>query len=144
MDFPHFLIFAYFLELNYQIFMFFRGRKKKKMLVKITLLVILFQIILASRGPEKLEVKYLPGLKDKLNFKHYSGYLEASPTRFLHYWLDIQTDMKQKDRQTHPFQVPGIAKRPRSRAARCLVQWWTRMFKHGWSPGGIRPILGKR
>uniref|UniRef100_A0A914KUT6 Serine carboxypeptidase n=1 Tax=Meloidogyne incognita TaxID=6306 RepID=A0A914KUT6_MELIC len=29
----------------------------------------------------------LPGLNFKLNFKHYSGYLQVSDTRFLHYVL---------------------------------------------------------
>ena len=33
------------------------------------------------------EVKNLPGLKDKINFRHYSGYLEAEDGAFLHYWL---------------------------------------------------------
>lgn len=31
-------------------------------------------------------IRELPGLDYKLNFKHYSGYLQVSPTHFLHYW----------------------------------------------------------
>ncbi len=30
----------------------------------------------------------LPGVEAlKINFQHYSGYLQVSPTRFLHYWF---------------------------------------------------------
>lgn len=33
------------------------------------------------------EIKDLPGINFKLNFKHYSGFLNASDTHFLHYWF---------------------------------------------------------
>lgn len=33
-----------------------------------------------------VEIVDLPGLSFKPDFKHYSGYLNASKTRFLHYW----------------------------------------------------------
>ncbi|KAH7697148.1 Protein F41C3.5 [Aphelenchoides avenae] len=33
------------------------------------------------------EIKDLPGLTFDVKFKHYSGYLKASATRHLHYWL---------------------------------------------------------
>ncbi len=33
-----------------------------------------------------LEIKELPGLKEKLNFKHFTGYLKASETHRLFYW----------------------------------------------------------
>ena len=32
------------------------------------------------------EIVNLPGLKDEINFKHYSGYLQVSDIHFLHYW----------------------------------------------------------
>jgi hypothetical protein len=32
------------------------------------------------------EIKDLPGVNFTLNFKHFSGFLQASPTHFLHYW----------------------------------------------------------
>jgi cathepsin A (carboxypeptidase C) len=33
------------------------------------------------------EVKYLPGLDFKINYRHYSGYLNSTNGRFLHYWF---------------------------------------------------------
>ncbi|KAI1728278.1 serine carboxypeptidase domain-containing protein [Ditylenchus destructor] len=33
------------------------------------------------------EIQTLPGLDFQVNFKHYSGFLQASPTHFLHYWF---------------------------------------------------------
>ncbi|KFM77202.1 Lysosomal protective protein, partial [Stegodyphus mimosarum] len=33
------------------------------------------------------EVETLPGLKYPINFKHYSGYLNATNGKFLHYWF---------------------------------------------------------
>uniref|UniRef100_A0A914W497 Carboxypeptidase n=1 Tax=Plectus sambesii TaxID=2011161 RepID=A0A914W497_9BILA len=33
------------------------------------------------------EITALPGLSVRLNFRHYSGFLKASPTHFLHYWF---------------------------------------------------------
>ncbi|KAH7721265.1 Protein F41C3.5 [Aphelenchoides avenae] len=41
----------------------------------------------ASADPAD-EIVGLPGLSFKPNFKHYSGYLNASETRFLHYWFN--------------------------------------------------------
>ena len=32
------------------------------------------------------EVKSLPGLTKSIKFRHYSGYLNVSSTRRLHYW----------------------------------------------------------
>lgn len=32
------------------------------------------------------EIEYLLGISFDVKFKHYSGYLQASETRFLHYW----------------------------------------------------------
>ncbi|GIY82649.1 hypothetical protein CEXT_377571 [Caerostris extrusa] len=33
------------------------------------------------------EIKELPGLNFPLNYKHYSGYLNATKGRYLHYWF---------------------------------------------------------
>jgi cathepsin A (carboxypeptidase C) len=33
------------------------------------------------------EIKSLPGVQFDIKFKHYSGYLQVSPTHFLHYWF---------------------------------------------------------
>ena len=33
------------------------------------------------------EIGKLPGVDFELNFKHYSGFLQASETHFLHYWF---------------------------------------------------------
>uniref|UniRef100_A0AC35TM41 Carboxypeptidase n=1 Tax=Rhabditophanes sp. KR3021 TaxID=114890 RepID=A0AC35TM41_9BILA len=39
------------------------------------------------------EIKSLPGLNFSINFKHYSGYLNASETHMLHYWfVESQND----------------------------------------------------
>ncbi|XP_023932052.1 lysosomal protective protein-like [Lingula anatina] len=38
-------------------------------------------------APREDEVKYLPGLNKQPYFKHYSGYLNATGTRMLHYWF---------------------------------------------------------
>lgn len=35
------------------------------------------------------EITALPGLGKEINFRHYSGFLQASPTHFLHYWLAV-------------------------------------------------------
>lgn len=50
--------------------------------------VILFTIIscvVSLRHPD--EVESLPGLNFPLNYKHYSGYLNATYGKFLHYWF---------------------------------------------------------
>jgi len=41
-----------------------------------------------SLSNEEDAIQDLPGMESfKVNFQHYSGYLQASPTRFLHYWF---------------------------------------------------------
>ncbi|KAH7721506.1 Protein F41C3.5 [Aphelenchoides avenae] len=49
-------------------------------------LVALFVFAFTAADPND-EIVDLPGLSFKPNFKHYSGYLRASQTRFLHYWF---------------------------------------------------------
>jgi hypothetical protein len=41
---------------------------------------------LAYSAPTADLVSSLPGVNFKLNFVHYSGYLNAAPTRKNHYW----------------------------------------------------------
>ena len=45
--------------------------------------------VAAIRAPayEKDEVKALPGWDEVLPSRHFSGYLQASPTKRLHYYL---------------------------------------------------------
>lgn len=50
-------------------------------------LLVLFSLVEVDAGiKEDHEVKKLPLLDFTLNFKHYSGYLNVSETKFLHYW----------------------------------------------------------
>lgn len=54
--------------------------------------------IFSSAAPANDLVINLPGLNFKPNFHHYSGYLKASNTHFLHYWLTLS----QKNPATAP------------------------------------------
>lgn len=39
------------------------------------------------------EINQLPGVDWELNFKHYSGFFQVSPTHMLHYWfVESQND----------------------------------------------------
>ncbi|GIY64714.1 lysosomal protective protein [Caerostris darwini] len=49
------------------------------------LLLSFSSCVLTSSHPD--EVKDLPGLDFPLNYKHYSGYLNATKGRYLHYWF---------------------------------------------------------
>lgn len=51
-----------------------------------TVLISVFVCLARSAVPGDL-VTSLPGLSTKPTFKHYSGYLNASTTHLLHYWL---------------------------------------------------------
>jgi cathepsin A (carboxypeptidase C) len=43
------------------------------------------------------EIKDLPGVNFSINFKHFSGFLQASPTHFLHYWFVESQNNPAKD-----------------------------------------------
>lgn len=43
------------------------------------------------------EIKALPGLDFDINFKHFSGFLQASETHFLHYWFVESQGSVEKD-----------------------------------------------
>lgn len=53
-------------------------------LTMLCLLVLILLVVPSAIADD--EIIDLPGLSFDLNFKHYSGYLQASKTRFLHYW----------------------------------------------------------
>ncbi|XP_054706314.1 lysosomal protective protein-like [Uloborus diversus] len=44
-------------------------------------------VCLAAAFAHPDEITYLPGLNFPLNYKHYSGYLNATGGKFLHYWF---------------------------------------------------------
>lgn len=48
--------------------------------------LLAFLLLASVAADPKDEIVDLPGLSYKPNFKHYSGYLKASNTRFIHYW----------------------------------------------------------
>ncbi|XP_042900298.1 lysosomal protective protein [Parasteatoda tepidariorum] len=48
---------------------------------------LLFAVIFASATAHPDEVTDLPGLNFTINYKHYSGYLNATSGRHLHYWF---------------------------------------------------------
>ncbi|GBN91416.1 putative serine carboxypeptidase ctsa-1 [Araneus ventricosus] len=55
------------------------------MLRIVFLLLSCFTGVLIASHPD--EIKDLPGLDIPINFKHYSGYLNATRGRYLHYWF---------------------------------------------------------
>ncbi|CAH1270156.1 CTSA [Branchiostoma lanceolatum] len=54
---------------------------------KMWFLSALLLLTLAHSGTPSDEITYLPGLVKQPSFKHYSGYLQASGTKKLHFWL---------------------------------------------------------
>ena len=44
-------------------------------------------VALASMAPEEDRITNLPGTNFVVTFEHYSGYLNASETKFHHYWF---------------------------------------------------------
>jgi cathepsin A (carboxypeptidase C) len=63
---------------------------KNKMQLIVALILAVFAVTFVFGNDE---IKRLPGLKNNINFKHYSGYLQVSRTHFLHYWfVESQND----------------------------------------------------
>nr|XP_054920719.1 lysosomal protective protein-like isoform X2 [Dermacentor andersoni] len=57
------------------------------MLTEIVLVVSALPLLGVAIGPSALEVVNLPGLREPINFRHYSGFLNATEGRLLHYWF---------------------------------------------------------
>uniref|UniRef100_A0AC34FVJ7 Carboxypeptidase n=1 Tax=Panagrolaimus sp. ES5 TaxID=591445 RepID=A0AC34FVJ7_9BILA len=58
------------------------------------LATLVFIGVFASEEANDDEIKQLPGLKDNVTFRHFSGYLQVSETHFLHYWfVESQYDL---------------------------------------------------
>lgn len=53
--------------------------------IVVSLLLLAFSFVLGKANPD--EIQQLPGLKYQINFKQYSGYLNASSGKYLHYWF---------------------------------------------------------
>lgn len=57
------------------------------MLTGIVLVMWALPLLGVAVGPSELEVTDLPGLREPVNFRHYSGFLNAAEGRLLHYWF---------------------------------------------------------
>ncbi|KAH7722453.1 Protein F41C3.5, partial [Aphelenchoides avenae] len=66
-------------------------------MASLALLVTFLVLLGAAIADHADEIVDLPGLSFKPNFKHYSGYLNASETRFLHYWFVESQGSASKD-----------------------------------------------
>uniref|UniRef100_S4RGP6 Carboxypeptidase n=1 Tax=Petromyzon marinus TaxID=7757 RepID=S4RGP6_PETMA len=53
--------------------------------------------VLVLAAPVEDEISYLPGLAKQPAFRHYSGYLDASGTKRLHYWFVESQSNPSKD-----------------------------------------------
>lgn len=60
---------------------------QQAMIVPALLGALLLTLVVASFDPSEWEVTVVPGLEASLNFKHYSGYLNAGEGSKLHYWF---------------------------------------------------------
>ncbi|GFY50081.1 lysosomal protective protein [Trichonephila inaurata madagascariensis] len=69
-------------------------RRNKMLLLHSALLSCLAFLIKASHPDEVID---LPGLEFPLNYKHYSGYLNATSGRHLHYWFVESQRLPSKD-----------------------------------------------
>jgi len=58
-----------------------------KNMLLFSLIVLIKAISIESSSGDSDEVKYLPGLDFKINYRHYSGYLNSTDGRYLHYWF---------------------------------------------------------
>lgn len=64
----------------------------------LALLVVLCSTISAEKDQRADdEIKDLPGVNFTINFKHFSGFLQASSTHFLHYWFVESQNNPEKD-----------------------------------------------
>lgn len=54
--------------------------------MKVVFLLVTICLPFVWTADKSDEITNLPGVNPQPKFKHYSGYLQASPTHFLHYW----------------------------------------------------------
>ncbi|XP_072141616.1 lysosomal protective protein-like [Dermacentor andersoni] len=57
------------------------------MLTEIVLVMTALPLLGVAVDQSELEVTRLPGLRERINFRHYSGFLNAAEGRQLHYWF---------------------------------------------------------
>nr|XP_050024146.2 lysosomal protective protein-like [Dermacentor andersoni] len=57
------------------------------MIAEALLAVLALSALTTASDPSQWEVTSVPGLDQPLNFKHYSGFVDASEGRRLHYWF---------------------------------------------------------
>ncbi|KAH7970853.1 hypothetical protein HPB49_016176 [Dermacentor silvarum] len=57
------------------------------MIAEVLLAGLALSTLAAASDPSQWEVTSVPGLDQPLNFKHYSGFLDAGEGRRLHYWF---------------------------------------------------------
>ncbi|CDQ61928.1 unnamed protein product [Oncorhynchus mykiss] len=68
------------------------------------------------------EVTELPGMSFKPNYRYWSGYLKASPGKFLHYWFVTS--------QRDPLKDPVVL----------CPEWRARLHLAGWLSVRERPL----
>ncbi|XP_072051661.1 lysosomal protective protein-like [Amphiura filiformis] len=66
-------------------------------LLGLSCLILVLSICGVLSQPAEDEVTYLPGLSKQPTFQHYSGYLKATGTRYLHYWYVESQSAPDKD-----------------------------------------------
>jgi cathepsin A (carboxypeptidase C) len=55
--------------------------------MKSIILLVLTLFVAQSLTPSDFEVTNLPGLAQQPSFKHYSGFIEATPGNFIFFWF---------------------------------------------------------
>ncbi|XP_072917635.1 lysosomal protective protein isoform X1 [Hemitrygon akajei] len=56
-------------------------------MVPLLVLILVVQVFVAESAPAEDEITYLPGLAKQSSFRQYSGYLNTSENKYLHYWF---------------------------------------------------------
>ncbi|XP_072095086.1 lysosomal protective protein isoform X2 [Mobula birostris] len=56
-------------------------------MVPLLVLILVVQVFVAESAPAEDEITYLPGLAKQSSFRQYSGYLNTSENKHLHYWF---------------------------------------------------------
>ncbi|XP_067856819.1 lysosomal protective protein [Heptranchias perlo] len=66
-------------------------------MVSLVLFAVLANVFVTESAPAKDEIIYLPGLAKQPSFRQYSGYLNASENKHLHYWFVESQGHPEKD-----------------------------------------------